>query len=195
MNDRFVISRWRGLFARCGKCPAYLDVRVCDEWQTLAGFWLWLKDQPFSSKDYQIDKDLIGNGKLYGPNHCVMVPAWLNSFLAMPKASKNLPLGVHAQGFNFYSSAGEIKSNLFPCLSQAASWYHSEKMRQIVSKESQINEIDNRIFGRVVSELSKREGDFRSKCWVDVCRRHRRGLLISECTCVSRLEFPLKSRV
>lgn len=43
----------------------------------------------------QLDKDFLGNGKLYGPETCCFVPAWLNSLFNDCGARRGpYPLGV-----------------------------------------------------------------------------------------------------
>lgn len=52
----------------------YLGVEVDLSWHRFSGFLEWLLEQPFHSSSFQLDKDIIGRGKFYGPNDCLMVP-------------------------------------------------------------------------------------------------------------------------
>ncbi|HBT0444864.1 TPA: hypothetical protein MA058_003520 [Klebsiella pneumoniae] len=60
---------------------------------------LWLEESDLPVKErkikFQLDKDLLGNGKLYSADTCVLIPSTLNSVLSHQRDStKNLPLGV-----------------------------------------------------------------------------------------------------
>ena len=76
------------------RCPTYIGVTVCKEWHSFSAFreW-WLNNY---RECCQCDKDLLIPGnREYGPDACVYVPRWLNSFTADSSASRGeLPIGV-----------------------------------------------------------------------------------------------------
>lgn len=91
---------WAGMLNRAydPKCharqPTYVGVTVCKEWHSFRAFrtW-WLANY---RDGFQCDKDLlvVGN-KEYGPDACIYVPQWLNTFTIDCGAVRgDLPIGV-----------------------------------------------------------------------------------------------------
>ena len=76
---------WRNMIHRCynekylKKNPTYIDCVVCDEWKLYSNFKKWFLENYI--KDYQLDKDLLGDGKIYSPNTCCFVSKEINTFL------------------------------------------------------------------------------------------------------------------
>lgn len=74
--------------------PTYSDITVCSEWHSFRAFraW-WLANY---REDWQLDKDLLTVGnREYGPDACIYIPGWLNSFTTDSGASRGeLPIGV-----------------------------------------------------------------------------------------------------
>ena len=85
--------------------PTYVGVTVCEERRSFRAFreW-WLANY---REDWQLDKDLlvVGNRE-YGPDACIYIPGWLNSFTIDSAASRGeLPIGV-----SIYKPTGKYKS-------------------------------------------------------------------------------------
>lgn len=91
---------WSGMLERAydPKCharyPTYSDVTVCKEWHSFIAFreW-WLANY---RDGLNLDKDLmiVGNRE-YGPDACIYIPGWLNTFTVDSGASRGeLPIGV-----------------------------------------------------------------------------------------------------
>lgn len=72
---------WRGIKRRCGLLVHYLDATYDPRWEEFIPFW---EDMgPKLGPDYQIDKDLYGNGtKHYSKETCVWMTRSDNSRLA-----------------------------------------------------------------------------------------------------------------
>ncbi|AMR57359.1 putative restriction endonuclease [Pseudomonas phage vB_PsyM_KIL3b] len=93
-------NRWYAMIKRCysekelKKHPEYRDKYVCSEWLLFSNFKAWMETQDWKGK--HLDKDLLVQGnKVYSPETCVFVPAWLNSLLTDSEAKRgDLPLGV-----------------------------------------------------------------------------------------------------
>lgn len=102
---------WKSMFKRCyGKSdPSYSECVVDNGWHSFMTFKLWVQGQkqhdlwlkeldlPIKEREvkFQLDKDILGNGKLYSPDTCVLIPSTLNSVLSHRKEIiKDLPLGV-----------------------------------------------------------------------------------------------------
>ena len=73
--------KWSSMLERCysGKHHPYHSTYVCDEWLTFSNFKSWMEKQDWGGKE--LDKDLLGNGKLYSPDTCCFLPKEINTFL------------------------------------------------------------------------------------------------------------------
>jgi len=77
--------KWKEMLKRCyspkslSKRPTYTFCEVCDEWLTASKFRAWMQVQDWEGK--HLDKDLLGNGKLYSPSTCLFVDPRVNTFM------------------------------------------------------------------------------------------------------------------
>ena len=89
---------WRNMLRRCSepslkRYPAYQGCEVCKEWLLFSNFKSWMEQQDWQGK--QLDKDFLGDGKLYSPKTCCFVEGWLNTlFTDRRRARGKWPLGV-----------------------------------------------------------------------------------------------------
>lgn len=74
--------------------PTYVGVTVCEDWHLFSAFRAWWLDH--YREGFSLDKDLLSVGnREYGPDSCIYVPQWLNSFTIDCGASRGeLPIGV-----------------------------------------------------------------------------------------------------
>ena len=85
---------WRLMLCRAhnekfhAKHETYKDVLVCDEWLIFSNFRKWFIYNHVDG--YQLDKDLLSEKsvKIYSPETCIYVPAWINTFITDSKASR-----------------------------------------------------------------------------------------------------------
>ncbi len=97
-------KRWADMLRRCyvaakSEKLAYKDCSVCTEWLTFSNFKSWMQTQDWVGKE--LDKDLLGDGKLYSPDTCCFIEHSLNKFIACDYArtkTSGLPLGVRKSG-------------------------------------------------------------------------------------------------
>ena len=75
--------------------PTYSDVTVCKEWHSFRAFRAWWLDN--YKEGCQLDKDLLVPGnREYGPDACIYIPGWLNSFTTDSGSSRGeFPIGVY----------------------------------------------------------------------------------------------------
>lgn len=93
---------WHSMVDRCynprvhSKSPSYIGCEVSDYFKEYSNFYEWWNKTPFSDRvDYSLDKDIIGNGKLYSENTCCFVPREINNLFILRQADRGeLPLGV-----------------------------------------------------------------------------------------------------
>lgn len=76
---------WTGFLFRCYASTSYhpyhAGCTVHEDWHYYSNFKKWFDEN--YKEGYYLDKDMkvLGN-KVYGPDTCVFMPAWLNSFLS-----------------------------------------------------------------------------------------------------------------
>ena len=79
--------------SRLKRQPTYQDCFVCKAWLLFSNFRAWMKEQDWQGK--QLDKDFLGDGKVYRPETCCFVEQWLNLlFTDRSRARGNWPMGV-----------------------------------------------------------------------------------------------------
>lgn len=94
---------WHNMLNRCysGKYPDYNGISVCEEWLVYSNFKSWWDIHYVSG--YALDKDLkIPGNKMYGPEACLYVPVWMNSYVS---ARSN-----HVQGVTYDKRLGKYKA-------------------------------------------------------------------------------------
>ncbi len=86
-------NSWFDMYQRCTSVrsksirPHYKDVSLCDTWLVFEVFAEWALKQTgcgdigFDGCIFQLDKDLLGDGKTYSPTSCCFLPKEVNSFL------------------------------------------------------------------------------------------------------------------
>ena len=79
--------------------PAYEGTRVCQEWLVLSNFKRWMEQEDYFGKD--LDKDLLGDGKLYSPETCCWLPAEANQFFKERSRFTNCAVGVSPKNQKF----------------------------------------------------------------------------------------------
>lgn len=85
LSKHKLYSIWDGMHQRCynPKNTAYHSyggrgVIICDEWKSeFLSFYSWAMDNGYGDK-LQIDKDILGDGKLYSPSTCCFVSSKTN---------------------------------------------------------------------------------------------------------------------
>ena len=101
-----VYDSWQRMIRRCydekeqlkPTCKAYIGVEVCDEWHNFQNFAVWAEDRIDKFEpDWDLDKDMFGDGWLYSPETCTMLPSKVNWFLCDTYSNKQsgLPDGVN----------------------------------------------------------------------------------------------------
>ncbi len=132
--------KYRAMLDRCygnqtGNNKTYKNCQVCDEWIQFENFVKWFNDNYYSIDNcsMDLDKDILGNGKLYSPDTCVFIPHKLNSQFARRKENKRLhselPTGVflHKRPSGAYCYRVTIlpKKQLFENIQEAKQAYDS----------------------------------------------------------------------
>lgn len=100
MSGETVYVVWHSMLRRAyssvykAKKPTYNGVEVCEDWKVLSNFASWFKQN--YREGWHLDKDILGDGKLYSPETCCFVPSAINSLLVRTGAKVGgLPRGVY----------------------------------------------------------------------------------------------------
>lgn len=100
-----VYESWQRMIRRCydekeqmrPSYAAYKNVKVCEEWHNFQNFALWAEGQEHKFVEgWELDKDMFGDGRLYSPENCCLLPSKVNWFLCDTYSNKKsgLPEGV-----------------------------------------------------------------------------------------------------
>jgi len=89
--------KWVNMLQRCyyRVKPAYSNTKVCEEWHEFEAFKIWFYGQDWEGK--QLDKDILGDGSIYGPDTCCFVSRKVNNFL----------VGVSESSFGYTKNKGD----------------------------------------------------------------------------------------
>lgn len=157
---------WSNMMTRCysdsyqAKIPAYKGCTVCKEWHNYQNFAEWASiRKSLSGSGWQVDKDLLVPGnKEYSPDSCVIIPQWLNTFLASRDACRGeFPVGVSKRkgkdDFESYCNfdGKRIHLGVFSNPEAAHSAWMEKKLSIALSKKNEMDAIDERIYQNVVS--------------------------------------------
>lgn len=148
----------------CGKVsthyPSYQGVSVCDEWRYFMNFRSWWVEN--YREGWCLDKDLIGNGKIYSPDVCIYIPQQLNKLLNVCSAKRGeVLLGVYKSGRNFGVAISNPISGRheriggFKTEQEAHATWRERKLRIISDMKGLMDSIDLRIFPSVVSKVNE----------------------------------------
>ena len=160
---------WRDMLRRCfdlkyhKKFPTYAGCKPCQEWLFFSGFLKWWK---VNHKDgLQLDKDIIGNGKIYSPDTCVYIPSWINVFNSDCAASR----GEYKIGVSFDSRIGKFSASCskgilggngrigyFPTEEDAHKAWKSTKIEMAKSLKNRMDDIDKRIYPSIINKIKGR---------------------------------------
>lgn len=91
-------STWREMLKRCYSRryqetrPQYKGCTVCEGWLRLSWFESWMSYHDWEGKE--LDKDILGDGKLYSSGNCCFVPHWLNTLFKGTYKNASGPKGI-----------------------------------------------------------------------------------------------------
>lgn len=153
-DDKEAYNLWKSMLTRTqqkGKYPAYTDVIVSEDFLKFPLFKEWFDKNKPNFADYDLDKDLLGNGKIYSPTTCCILPREINIAIAKKSAGSTGYRGVRKSIDKFYSSVrrGDDKSYLgtFATAEEAAFAYKQAKEDYIKSlTEKWKEQIDSRVY-------------------------------------------------
>jgi len=150
-------SVWKDMLRRCysntyqSKHTTYVGCVVCDDWLDFQKFSEWFYK---NYRDcYELDKDLLGCGKLYSPETCRFVPKDLNLLITNTRYSKarnyDLPLGVseHNGKYIAWCNDGEGKTVNLGTKTNQSDAYHLYKIykEDLIKKKAEYHYLKGHI--------------------------------------------------
>ncbi len=154
---------WHGVISRSlskkvkESRPAYDKASVCDDWLSFMAFRKWWLEHQVDG--WQIDKDILGDSKVYCPETCIFVPPVLNLFITDTRSIRgDWPIGVYLEKdrgqfmsrcHNPFTKKHQFLGRFSDPESAHLAWVerktnHAESLRCLMDS------IDKRIYGRVM---------------------------------------------
>lgn len=152
---------WEAMMHRCHstgfleKNPSYSNVSVCREWLDFEVFKAWYQEQPHSGLvGYALDKDILGDGTIYSPQACSLVPQYINNAVLTTKSGKvsSLPLGVSFSRNKYRASFNRKHIGSFNSPEEAHACYREAKVAYVrgIGKSVHLRaSVDNRVLDKL----------------------------------------------
>ena len=155
---------WSGMLQRCydakvqAKHPSYIGCEVSENFKNYTYFYDWCHNQlHFGKKGFELDKDLLGDGKFYSEDVCVFVPTPVNKLLVLRGTERgNLPLGVTAAtkgGYIARLNTGSLRKYLgyFSTPEEASACYLEAKRAYITQLANEYKHVlDVRVYEQLL---------------------------------------------
>ena len=161
VKDKKAYRTWKNILQRCydektlERFPTYVGCEICDEWVYFQNFADWYHKNYVDG--YTLDKDILGDGKLYSPDTCCFVPNHINNILHENKHKQNeLPLGVNLQDGRYrvrISDRGrKINVGYYSTVSESLNAYNESRKAHIESVLSEYK-LNDRIITAIKEKL------------------------------------------
>lgn len=138
---------WMNILQRCysknNENKTYIDCKVSEEWHNFQNFAQWYDEnwKPWMDSSWHLDKDLMGNSKMYSLSTCCFLPKNVNTYL-IKTHGKNLPQGVRVTSAKKYQVRIQFKGftkylGVFLTAEEAINTYNREKeynIRQLANE-------------------------------------------------------------
>lgn len=158
---------WKSILTRCysdkfqTRSQTYVGVRMCDDWTSFSAFraW-WIENQ---ADDFQLDKDILSDDRVYSPSTCLFVPSWINTFtIDRGVARGEFPIGVsyHKSSGRFVAQCNNPITGAKECLGyfsytdDANKAWMSRKLELALELKPKMDEINVRIYPRIVEIIN-----------------------------------------
>ena len=155
-------SSWMRMLTRCysakfhHRSPTYIGVKVCDEWLSFMAFRKWWVENQVDG--WHMDKDVLSDDRIYSPDTCIFVPAWLNTFTIDSWAARGeWPIGVcfdrrrRKFGSRCRHPFGKREHlGYFSTPEEAHAAWLARKLEMAHELKNLMDDVDTRIFQRVI---------------------------------------------
>ncbi len=148
-------STWRSMVQRCYSDKhggiTYEGCEVCEEWLNFQTYSEWFDETYPVGCKVQLDKDVLGDGKIYSPETCCWLPSNLNSLLTDRGNDRgDCPMGVFYDKVKGCFSAqislegrsnGSYLLGSSSCPYEAFSFYKEAKEKRIKSRATEYKDV------------------------------------------------------
>jgi hypothetical protein len=170
-----IVEKWRGAIRRatqvergysCTRSDSTIDsytgVEVCKEWLRYSNFERWAI--PNFKEGFDLDKDLLGDGKLYSPDTCCFIPHLLNSNLSLQKKGISSLFGVafDKKKQKYYSRkylrGRSSKKKFFNSEIEAHHYWQlikAETLKELAIEYFSSNQISENVYQKVLEKSEK----------------------------------------
>lgn len=155
---------WVHMIHRCygvsaGKYPTYQGAEVCREWRSFMAFRDWWLTMYVPG--WCLDKDLLGDGKLYSPSTCLYIPQELNKLLNTKSRFRGAqPLGVTLYKGKYRAMVSNPLTDLheflgdFKTPQEAHQAWRSAKEEIAEGLKETLDTIDSRLYAIVKAKIA-----------------------------------------
>lgn len=164
--DHRAYAAWIAIIRRCcsdsfhKKRPTYETCNMHQDWVFFTNFKSWWVDNYVDG--WHLDKDLISPGdNIYGPQNCVYIPCFLNSFTTDSGAARGkYPIGVtfDKRSCTFRSRVNDGRKNLIHlgcfsnCMDAHRAW-HGKKIELAHGYKDLCNSIHPELFPGLLRKI------------------------------------------
>lgn len=138
-----IYDTWKDMMKRCYDSKrsnfSYqrYRVKVHSYWHSFANFYEWVNSKYSNYRiGYQLDKDILGDGRVYSERNCVFVPKYINNQLITIDKTMSLPQGVKYEYGVYKVNVGFNKNKIhcgsFKTLAEAFYAYKIIKEEQMI---------------------------------------------------------------
>lgn len=158
IDGRYVLHisyrMWKGFLERCyadtDRYPTYKGCTVHEDWHFYSNFKKWFEEH--YKEGYVLDKDMkvLGN-KVYGPETCVFVPAWLNTFLNPHTNERGkYMIGVSKDRGKFVANCSNIYLGTYSTELEAHLAWKECKLGILLENKDFINSLSENLYDTLV---------------------------------------------
>lgn len=157
---------WRDMLKRCysGKYPSYNGCEVCPEWLTFSNFKEWLQEEGWKpAPGICLDKDFLGDGKLYSPQTCCFIPSEVNCAIISGGSLGLAGVSFHKKTGKFQSRGsspeGSVYLGLYSTQEEAHTAWQKHKCNRLNEILLKYPDLNKKVVDRMRVVISNIEND------------------------------------
>lgn len=154
--------KWSSMFTRCysnklhESNKSYIGCYVCNAWELYSNFKKWYDINYIEGTE--LDKDILGDGKLYSPETCCFVPNYLNTVFTNHNRGTDYRHNEMKYRARLKKYGNKIELGYYTTEEEAHSVYIKEKhkyIRELAIKAYMENKISEYIMNKIIEKAYK----------------------------------------